>query len=713
MLGGELLSKRSNGHPMKNKLHHWLDSPSTRQALVWLTSSRLGATPENSIRKARALGLFGWQKPSHYRVDSKTLSSLTIRALKNLPEKPGDLGQILHGLGEIAARSNSSILDIVIDHLERNPRIKWKKVFSSSFAQDKNIRNPVRVDILAFTQWLSTASLNWDSLSTANTYVVYGHEPILCGYYGLTFTARIALAIDARTLDGYWRKPPLDWRIAAIGRAALNIALPLYGKPRADALLKSRNAAIRCIGATALITPPDIFSNTLSLRDCHEVLTKNGIASSDSIWILGIRVKETIHDHYRLQSAQEGESARLQQIERDPTTVYGGSGNYATEAQAIKDRLASLHDRHLQTKTSVDTSLSDIADLWPSSGLNEAQLKWLDQSLIRKTEFRYRLAEKLPDCQNRNALLKRNLSQLSETFGFNPKEKSAQRHLPLHNDREFMEAAEWAAKSMVLLYKDDERGIGRQVGILLQDITTASAALMKQPFIAVRKPELWSTTISSAAYAHRFSLMVSVAAPQTPSSGAITLRGFAINHAFGLLSCNPAPPSTEELFFRLALDAIYRMADLPNSEEIREAWALSEFLPTYIRALALWSSPTLVLKHNFLARTLFVQSGEHPLSRDLLNITITQLVNLLDIAIASAHSIKRDDLIENIVTLWEQAYEKWRPISENWADCAARLKMATLNDGPDRKWLLAGSAFSSSACAALIRSESGDFSLSS
>lgn len=142
----------------------------------------------------------------------------------------------------------------------------------------------------------------------------------------------------------------------------------------------------------------------------------------------------------------------------------------------------------------------------------------------------------------------------------------------------------------------------------------------------------------------------------------------------------------------------------PSPDDVREAWGLAQTLPDFARALALWSSPVLVAKHRALASDLFCRLGNLPLSQGGLDLHMSQMVSLLDMAISSCATAGRTDVIAEIVSLWREAYKDWHAINDTWAESAAMLAGAVAADGPDRVQLLADRSFAQSYCVQLIGS---------
>jgi hypothetical protein len=249
----------------------WHELPTVTAALMWLLPPALNATDRTARRRTRLLGLIRDPGRGEWKPNSAAVTRLAKVALRRLPDDPEQLGDILHGLGEIAARSHVSIIEPLIAYLGCRRRLRLDKVFAVAFAREAKTHHPVRLDAVAFVQWLSSATTNWDTLTLALSHVEHGHRFIGGGHYGLEFTARIVIELDARAVDACIRANPNRQRLTAIGNAALAAVFPFDGKARPAALLRSRNAAVRSIGAAALISPleleiDNIFVETAEIR---------------------------------------------------------------------------------------------------------------------------------------------------------------------------------------------------------------------------------------------------------------------------------------------------------------------------------------------------------------------------------------------------------------------------------------------------------------
>ncbi|MGB9646570.1 MAG: hypothetical protein WCB44_15815, partial [Stellaceae bacterium] len=632
------------------------------------------------------------------------VTRLTKGALRRLPDDPARLGDILHGLGEIAARSHVSIMEPLIAYLGRRRRLRLDTLFAAAFAREANTRLPVRLDAVAFTQWLSSATTDWNTLTLALSHVEHGNRFMGGGRYGLAFTARIVLVLDARAVDACIRANPNRQHLAAIGNAALATVFPFDGKARPAALLRSRNAAIRSIGAAALISPLEIIGAPLGFRDCRAILVAGGVAPSDATWMMGLRIKDAIHQRYRLEDGLKNESARPRYVEKNPQAAMGGAHNADAELRMLHRRLDTYTKRYSGLLPELESMLSDIAADWPDDGLSDEQIHWLDNIFVDTAEFRHRLAEKLAHRSNREWLLKRNIGRLRDFVGLAATPTEVPRNHFFADERRFQPLAEWTAKSLHLLYEADKHGVGKRTSFLVSGVAQASTALIAEPFIAARKPEAWQSVMTRAAFADRFALMVAATMPEAKRHTVTTLNALALEHAFAILSYGQVPAQASETFFRLTTLAVHNMRYDSSPDDLRQAWSLAELLPDFARALALWSSPTLVTKHKALASDLFCRVGALPLPQGGQDLQMSQMLSLLDMAVSSCAAAGRADLITHVISLWRTAYKDWHAINDTWAESAAMLAGAVTADGPGRAQLRAGPTFAGSYCALLIAS---------
>lgn len=465
----------------------WHKFPTVTAALMWLLPPALNATKRTARRHAQLLGLI--RDPGHgeWKAGGAMVTRLVKTGLRRLPDDPNKLGDILHGLGEIAARSHVSITEPLIIYLRCRRHLRLNKIFAAAFAREAKTLYPIRADVVAFVQWLSSATTSWDTLTRGLSQVEHGRSFMSGRRFGLAFAARIVLSLDTHAIDVCIKVNPNRQRLAAIGDAVLAMVLPFDGKARPAALLPSRNAAIQSIGAAALLSPFEIMGTPLSFRNCRVALIAGGVAPSDATWMMGLRIKNAIHQRYRLEHARSNDLARLRYVEKNPQAAVGGPRNADAEIQMLHRRLGASAENYSRRLPELESMLTDMAADWPETGLSEEQMQWLDNIFVDTAEFRHRLAEKLSHGPNRDWLLKRNIERLREFIGL---AKMAAKIPTDHfspDEFRFLPLAEWTARSLILLYAHDGRGIGKRTSDLVLGVAQAATALMAQPFIATRK----------------------------------------------------------------------------------------------------------------------------------------------------------------------------------------------------------------------------------
>lgn len=678
--------------------------PSVSVALTWLLSDRPKITDRNVLVVARLCGLITSEARGGWKVDGAMATRLAKSALKRLPSKPGQLGDILHGLGEMAARAHDAqFLPLVVDCLRRRRgRLRLEESLDAAIKRDGKIRRPVQFGDLAFAQWLSRANLRWDTFHAALVRIGHPHDLFGGGRFGLRFAARVILTVDSRAIDKWIGAHPDSPSVAAIGGAALSMVFPFDGSAAIAPLLKSRNAAIRCLAAVSIVCPVNVQPLLLSFHECHAALVAGGFEAADATWMTGIRIKHAIHERYGLEHQREQETARLRYLEQSPDGATGGRRNAEAELQMLRTRLSHREERYSKLLPELEEMLNSMATDWPDEGLSDRQMAALENIFVDTAEFRHRLAEKLSHQGNREWLLKRNVSRLRDFIGLAGKPADIPTAHFHANEQRFEAIEQWTARSLILLYENDTRGIGKRTSDLVSVVAMAAERLVEQPFIASRKPEAWQSVMARAACADRFALTVVARVPEGQRAAVARLNELAIDHTFTILCAKYPPADALQLFHQLSAQAVKQMGFLSNPDDLREKWGLAEDLPDFSRALAIWSSANLVEKHKALASMLFRRNGLLPLSRNGSDLQMSRLLTLLDLAIASCAIAGRRDLFPYVIGLWDAAYRDWLPITGQWARTAEQLAAAVSADGSERAALMANSSFATSYCRQLV-----------
>jgi hypothetical protein len=638
-----------------------------------------------------------------WKCDGSRVRRLIKVARLRLPTDAAQMADVLHGLGEMEARSDGGFLEPMINLVKRcRPHPDLARVLNAAARRDGEHKHPPTFESLAFGQWIAQARLDWGSFEQAIR--SQEHPRHLAAWrYGLAFTARLALTLSPHAVDRWLRAHPGHPAIAVVGTAAQELQLPWNRVPGAVSLLASRTPALRCIAAAALVEPVGP-GKALPLEDCAQVLESGGFAAGDVAWMLGWRLKRVVHARYWVGHQIEQIVARRRYVEAHPEAAVGGRRNATAEVQGLEKQVAQAKQRQAELADSLETTIRDLAAIWPAQGLTQEQRRQLSPIFVETPEIRYRLAMELPPGADRDFLLQANIAQLRAFLGLGDGLSEALASHFHRDEGQFEQIDTWTAQSMVALYVRDKVGVGRRTGLLLQPMSDAADAMIAQPFAAGRHPVSWSSTMGRAAFAYRFALSVVAVVPMEQKASVAILNGMALDHAFVLLSGARWEGEHDRLFDRLAAQAVGCLALQENSDTARLRWAQSEALPDFARALALWSSPTLVESHQALADALFHCVAELPLSRGAYNAQASRLLSLLDNALAIA--AKNGDLgrRDRLISLWDAVYAPWRPLCDDWTEAARLMAAAVAADGPERRTLLADAAYRATACRHLIES---------
>ena len=239
--------------------------------------------PDRAILpKARQYGLVRSESGGYWRANGPEVTRILKASLRQLPTDPVQLGDLLHGLGELDAHSQASFLNPLIEYLKpRRSRARLGKVLETAVAHESKSPQPLQAPALAFIQWLSHATLQWNTFDIAIARFTRSHEPAGSGRFGLRFVAKVIFAVDHGVIDAWIASHSDHPNLAPIGSAALSTLFPGDNAARAEPLLRSRHAAIKCLAAASLVQPVFHEVPSLDLRACFSALTEGVGAGVD------------------------------------------------------------------------------------------------------------------------------------------------------------------------------------------------------------------------------------------------------------------------------------------------------------------------------------------------------------------------------------------------------------------------------------------------
>ena len=620
-----------------------------------------------------------------------------------MPRDPVELGHLLHGLGEINARTSAEFAAPLIQHLRtQRGRSSFLKVLEAAAECEAKPLPKPSLTAIDLAQWVSGAPLAWTTFDRAVHRIGHPDIGISPGRYGLGFVAKIIAALDPRALDIWIKRHPNRQRVATIASAALPSAFDPDIIDRATLLLGSRIPALKCLAAALYVCPIFPEPSLDDFPDCRRALVANGIDPGDATWMMAYRIKNAIHARYRTKHQLESAQARLRYLESNPEAAIGGRRNFDAEVRMLRNEVDRASGKLSKLAVDLEAMLADLAADWPADGLSDDQMRSLEYNFVSTPEIRHRLVEKLPPGSIRTALLKRDIEQLSEYIGLSKNPTSILNAYFNPDDNRFDIIAPWAAKSLIVLYADDHRGVGKRTSDLVSGMTNAFEALAAEPFVAARKPVQWQSAFGRAASAYIFALLVVAAAQEDRRSEVRELNRLALDHVFQLLCAEHPDVHSSQLLFKLTTRAVLQMSYSADGDARRRRWAKTKELPPFARALALWSSPALAEQESALAIELFRRNAEPPLSRSARDLQMSHMLTLLDLAIAACVGAAKPALVRDLVALWADLYQDWLPIVDRWINAAAMMSAALEREGAERTALLAEPTLTHSHCRLLI-----------
>ena len=680
--------------------------PGVIEALRWL----LGIGTENSdhdvLARARASGLINIDPDGHWKAEGATVLLALNGSLQRLPAGAASLGIVIRGLGELAARCHEDLDQPLIGHL----RVCFQ---SDALASTLDVvadgsdkaRGRFWLDAVAFAQAMTGAKIGWDSFQYAASNLRASGTRFY-GDFGLIFAIRVVLAANPDAVDIWIGKHPNEPVLAAVGRVVTEHLLFEPDEAFALSLLKSRRTLVQCLGAAFLIYERRPEAR-LGVGKCWQMLVDAGIEAGDAIWMVGARLKDAIHQRYGLEDRIEKNNARLDFLRRKPEAAVGGLRNAAAEISRLQKQSTDASDRLSQLVHDIDTSLCEMAACWPAQELSEAQMQSLEHIFMDTPEFRYRLAEKLPDAQNRRWLLDRNVLELRAFIGLTGPVAAALEEPFYPDEKRFKLVTLWAARSMILRYENDSRGVGKRTSDVVSKLADAAKRVLDDPFVSARQPVRWQSAVARSVCTDLFAMTVVEETPPERREAIRALSKLAIEHAFVVL-CGAGAYSTA-LIDQLAMLAVHQISADETLQHLRAEWIAADALPAFPRALALWSAPEHVRQEPDLAFGLFRRVGRRPLSlRGQQDLQLGRLLTLLDVAVAASWLAGANDLIAKIENLWTEVFEDWFDQTDGrWADAAMTFTSALRGRGSARDAFLADPTFSKTSCHRIIAEQRG------
>jgi hypothetical protein len=652
--------------------------------------------------RAKTRGLLQEPTAVDWKVDGAAMLRLLQRSLHRLPFRPEELGLVLHGIGEFAARCDADLLRPFLSRLSQRNRRLPATALEAAFEASGQLSHQTHVYEHAAAQALLQQPLNWQALEDVTAVISNPRRVGGGGRFGIRFVVKLFGRTNIAGLDRWIRRNKVaDPRLAAVvGALADDLIWQNNSETLARRLLHSENPLIRCLGAAAILHHPLRTAPPRTYGECCRIFTSGGLDATDAIWMASPKLKNAIHAHYWGEHRLPQIRARRRYVESKPDAAIGGARHAQAECERLEREEAQCVADIATTVNAIEQTLDDMAQCWPSRDLSKEQMQWLDTAFVHTAEIRHRLAVKLPPGANRTALLETNIRQMRDEIGISRKATEAfDEHFGIHADR-LVPLLWWSAQSHCERYKDDARVIGRQASLSLEHIVRAGEETLAEPFLVARQYTRWSSAIGRLTCCHLWALFVVAATPSDYAAQIAGLRDLAISHTAHLLRVSRNHYRDEgDLQSRLIMTAVSYLSEAQVSE-----WAIDENLPDHARAFAMWGAPVLVREQPELAFDLLRRVAQKPLSAHGNDREVNILVTLVDWAVSRTSSSETEEYLALLQGCWIACRAVWPDVlKDRLADLPGWLWTALREEGESRRSLLDDTRFTGSPSVTQLR----------
>ena len=590
-------------------------SQCVEQAFSWLLSCPISEAKIKAVDNALLVGSF----ESNWNVDDNLYEKLLIKSLDKFPAYTQHklLSELLIGLGELSARCH----------------VQCEEYISGIFSDEKyRCVLPIIIDQAISVYEAGGYKYSDDdvSISTAirrskldvEIFKLAGH---ICnrvggnfgGRYGLHFITRLFFNLDIVAFSNWFNENESNALYCVSVDVSENLVFE-KSKEKTNLLIKQGSNFIKILAVSALTLNFDDKHKFWGVEELASFISSAGIDKGDAVWI-------------------------------------------------------AMHC----LKRSKNREINDLALVWPEEGLTDHQLEQLNYAFDRdRSEIKYSIAEKIQNESNRKLLLTQNVNEFKKYIGITRGVSDESISFDQYDDSLVV----WAAKSFLALHKNDDKELSRIVGSLVGSFSRNLESFISQPYMSVRQVQKWQYSTSRLAIIHYFVVNTYYATPDEHKQDIESLLTYAIDHIVMLLKTVQEfwCPLINDLPDHLSRVAASVLRDVPLIRGKQGCIVLDHSLPDYFRALVIWGNPCLIGNNIKLASSLFQDVGKFTSNQSRQNRNFNCILNLLDVAIASAESKDQQKLI---IQLWENVCQNWVGVlDKKWQDTASWLVSAVNGD---------------------------------
>lgn len=667
--------------------------------LAWLSRNNFHDSPKKIVRLAARIGLIYIYNKRNWKANEKAI----FRRLKNPKVKfphhrnIENITKILIGLGEMSARSHGDFIGITqkkfTTYFYKNA---LPKVMRYTLTKHEIFRRRRTLEEIAYSQKIGKTEFNWNSFIDVSNDINYA--PRISTYnYGLFFIVNICLRVT-----------PLQFSIifdefknqSIAGYLCHPVIEPLiFGeKTHIVSLLKSKNTYLKLL-ACASIMNCESHNNKSTIDKNIKTLVANEVEVGDAIWQSSIKLNDYYHSVERIKDQIESSRHEIMQCERDPTRCPKGidPNNW------IKSRKATIENNKKllsEYQVRLNIGVNEIRTNWPRAGINKQQTDNL-VNLIRNEQLSRELAETIPSQDNKIQILESAIYSINQWIGVSSKSNHKFSELNFcYSSKNDLKRLLNAANTLLLLSNIKNESIGKLLGKIVNNTVIRLENFSYAPYMHVRKPSQWQSSISRLACIHLLAMFVFKEIKKDKEHQIFEIVPTVVEKINFLLKIKDTPLrlSDNELFRDLKSITPHVISKkIYMSSAINEMIIDSELPPDY-RARMIVLNKTLIVENRELLIELFKVFSKPPIYVDEEDMHFSEWINLLDFCIAYCWNFDAEESAFEIVQIWEAYCPFYSYRFSDFIDYARNLYWALSRDGRERVWLKELYSFEHSHC---------------
>lgn len=571
-------------------------APGVEQAIRWLLALDMPLSTRELLRRACAARLYHGPR----RINGRALDKYIRIALRR--ESP--TGQVIVGIGEIAANCHSNALTILERFFSRSrPRVNGRVLVAQMLdARGGERETTISRHKLAIEQMVESGTPDWPTHRLISWLF---EQPFEIGYgrHGLILAMRIALRLSPSDF--------LAWsacRTAGVVQPLLSALISELYDPHSkgrveDALIRAQKPSLRLLGALSLGKPPR-GAGLAGMEPVYHRLLAAGWEVDDALWIAALPLKAQSHRRFNLVDRLEALEHERNAIVENPANYVGGAERASAGLEMLRQEISEVENCLATVEAAIAASISAIAGIWPNTRPCDGALDRLDDIFVGGAELRQDMARALPAGAGRAALLERTLADFVELIGLDRPDQSVRSYFLTDGDTLIL-ATHMAAEAMLICYSDDAKGPGKRTGQLISPLVTVAQTWLGKPFLRARQPATFQGSMVRCACALVFAFHVASMTKLERRSDVAVLGSLAVEFTENLLRGAPDDEYLSPYLELLAIAAINWMRDQPQDDK-RAQWVGDTHMTPFARALAGWTSPAWVDENKEIAGRVFL-----------------------------------------------------------------------------------------------------------